>query len=299
MPGGRAARSRRRRTQGRSAPRTRGTARRSDSGRGAAGFGRERGVRSAAAMSFLSLQQAAAAPRRVSARRVAAPIRQKLLFVSGHSDEEDEDEEEEGGSSGNSTGEDSAFQEADSPLSAARTPARGDPPLLEEEEEEEMEPAAAPLPEEGDSWEEEGFGSSPVKSPGAYFMAGSPSPPPSYKGRRYCGRSPPHPAASGYRLRSEEPGSPLPDCPGTPPHKTFRKLRLFDTPHTPKVRHPPRRGPPPPLTGPLGARAEGGGGWGGVCVCVLGRAGLGGRPAPGEGGARRARGTAGGLNRGG
>lgn len=250
-------------------------------------------------MSFLSLQQAAAAPRRVSARRVAAPIRQKLLFVSGHSDEEDEDEEEEGGSSGNSTGEDSAFQEADSPLSAARTPARGDPPLLEEEEEEEMEPAAAPLPEEGDSWEEEGFGSSPVKSPGAYFMAGSPSPPPSYKGRRYCGRSPPHPAASGYRLRSEEPGSPLPDCPGTPPHKTFRKLRLFDTPHTPKVRHPPRRGPPPPLTGPLGARAEGGGGWGGVCVCVLGRAGLGGRPAPGEGGARRARGTAGGLNRGG
>ncbi|NXT74587.1 WEE1 kinase, partial [Zapornia atra] len=103
-------------------------------------------------------------------------------------------------------------------------------PLLEEEEEE-MEPAAAPLPDEGDSWVEEGFGSSPVKSPGAYFMAGSPSPPPPSKGRRYCGRSP---LASGYRVRNEDPSSPLPDCPGTPPHKTFRKLRLFDTPHTPK-----------------------------------------------------------------
>lgn len=188
-------------------------------------------------MSFLSLQPTAP-PRRVSARRAAAPIRQKLLFHSGHSDceEEDEDEEEEeSGSSGNSTGEDSAFQEADSPLSAARTPARGGPPLLEEEEEEMMEPAAAPLPDEGDSWEEEGFGSSPVKSPGAYFMAGSPSPPPPHKGRRSGARSPPHPAAGGCRLRGDEPGSPLPDYPGTPPHKTFRKLRLFDTPHTPKV----------------------------------------------------------------
>ncbi|XP_025926241.1 wee1-like protein kinase isoform X2 [Apteryx rowi] len=97
-----------------------------------------------------------------------------------------------------------------------------------------MEPAAAPLPDEGDSWEEEGFGSSPVKSPGAYFMAGSPSPPPPHKGRRYCGRSPPHLAAGCYRVRSDEPSSPLPDYPGTPPHKTFRKLRLFDTPHTPK-----------------------------------------------------------------
>ncbi|XP_068541406.1 wee1-like protein kinase [Anas acuta] len=188
-------------------------------------------------MSFLSVQQAAP-PRRVSVRRAAAPIRQKLLFLGGHSDceEEEEDEEEEGGSSGNSTGEDSAFQEADSPLSVARTPARGGPPLLEEEEEEEeeMEPAAAPLPDEGDSWEEEGFGSSPVKSPGAYFMAGSPSPPPPHKGRRSGGRSPPHLAAGGCRRRGGEPGSPLPEYPGTPPHKTFRKLRLFDTPHTPK-----------------------------------------------------------------
>ncbi|XP_067902482.1 wee1-like protein kinase isoform X1 [Heterodontus francisci] len=32
----------------------------------------------------------------------------------------------------------------------------------------------------------------------------------------------------------EECSSPIPDCPDTPPHKTLRKLRLFDTPHTPK-----------------------------------------------------------------
>lgn len=219
------------------------------------------GARLRAAMSFFSLQQAAP-PRRVSARRAAAPIRQKLLFLGGNSDceEEEEDEEEEGGSSGNSTGEDSAFQEADSPLSSTRTPARGDPPLLEEEEE--MEPVAATaLPDEGDSWEEEGFGSSPVKSPGTYFMAGSPSPPPPHKGRRCCGHSPPHPAASGYRARSEEPSSPLPDYPGTPPHKTFRKLRLFDTPHTPKVRHLPRAGAVPDR--PLRAEGGVGGCWAG------------------------------------
>uniref|UniRef100_A0A4W4F840 Wee1-like protein kinase n=1 Tax=Electrophorus electricus TaxID=8005 RepID=A0A4W4F840_ELEEL len=33
---------------------------------------------------------------------------------------------------------------------------------------------------------------------------------------------------------TEGSSSPVPDCPDTPPHKTFRKLRLFDTPHTPK-----------------------------------------------------------------
>ncbi|XP_065611402.1 wee1-like protein kinase isoform X1 [Cyrtonyx montezumae] len=178
-------------------------------------------------MSFFSAPR-----RRIPFRLAAAPIRQKLLFLSGHSDCEDEDdEEEEVASSGNSTGGDSAFQEADSPLSAARIPARGSPPLMEEEE---MEAAAAPLPDEGDSWEE-GFGSSPVKSPGAYFMVGSPPPsPPPHKDQRSAGRSTPRSAASGGRPRGEDLGSPLPDYPGTPPHKTFRKLRLFDTPHTPK-----------------------------------------------------------------
>ncbi|XP_060118115.1 wee1-like protein kinase [Heteronotia binoei] len=186
-------------------------------------------------MSSLSRQQQpAAGARRLSARRAIAPIRQKLLFSGGGSDceedeeEEDEEGEEEGGGGGNSTGEDSAFQEADSPLSVSRTPARGEPPLPRTPEEVaaamELAPPAMPG-DEGDSWEEEGFGSSsPVKSPGAYFMAGSP---PLQAPRRYCLQ----PAASPPR---PDPGSPLPEYPGTPPHKTFRKLRLFDTPHTPK-----------------------------------------------------------------
>ncbi|XP_054827649.1 wee1-like protein kinase [Eublepharis macularius] len=193
-------------------------------------------------MSSLSRHQQplpAAGAQRLSVRAAAAPIRQKLLFAGGGSDcEEDEDEEEEeeeGGGSGNSTGEDSAFQEADSPLSVSRTPARGEPPPSRSPEEEVMELAPPAMPgDEGDSWEEEGFGSSsPVKSPGAYFRAGSPP----LKGpRRYCSQpaaSPPRPDFSCCQgLR--DPGSPLPEYPGTPPHKTFRKLRLFDTPHTPK-----------------------------------------------------------------
>ncbi|XP_044281497.1 wee1-like protein kinase isoform X1 [Varanus komodoensis] len=194
-------------------------------------------------MSFLSRQQQppVSGARRLTARRAAAPIRQKLLFSGGGSDCEDEEEEEEdgyeeeeeeGGGSGNSTGEDSAFQEADSPLSVSRTPARREPPpRTPEEVAMELAPSAL-LGEEGDSWEEEGFGSSsPVKSPGAYFMAGSP---PLKGSRRYCEQSsPPRPDATRYRDH-QEPGSPLPEYPGTPPHKTFRKLRLFDTPHTPK-----------------------------------------------------------------
>ncbi|XP_053247396.1 wee1-like protein kinase [Podarcis raffonei] len=196
-------------------------------------------------MSFLSLQpqqQPVAGPRRLAARRAAAPIRQKLLFSGGGSDceeeEEEEDcyeeEEEEEGGSGNSTGEDSAFQEADSPLSVSHTPARRrEPPPPRSPEEVAMELAPPALPgDEGDSWEEEGFGSSsPVKSPGAYFMAGSPP----LKGpRRCCGRPSP-PRSRVLPCRGHQgPVSALPEYPDTPPHKTFRKLRLFDTPHTPK-----------------------------------------------------------------
>uniref|UniRef100_A0A8D0CD73 non-specific protein-tyrosine kinase n=1 Tax=Salvator merianae TaxID=96440 RepID=A0A8D0CD73_SALMN len=195
-------------------------------------------------MSFLSRQQQPGA-RRLAARRMGSPIRQKLLFSGGGSDCEEEEEEEEdgyeeeeeeegGGSSGNSTGEDSAFQEADSPLSVSRTPARGEaaPPRSPEEVAMELAPPALPC-DEGDSWEEEGFGSSsPVKSPGAYFMAGSP---PLRGSRRYCGQaSPPRPEALRCRIQQGTTSSALPEYPGTPPHKTFRKLRLFDTPHTPK-----------------------------------------------------------------
>ncbi|KAM4017195.1 wee1-like protein kinase [Anomaloglossus baeobatrachus] len=110
-------------------------------------------------------------------------LRQKLLFNTSDCEEED----------GNSTGEDSAFQESDSP--------GGQPPPE----------SPGPRPWEED-YEEEGLGSSPLKSPGDELMSGSPHP----------------------RLRRAGSSSPVPDCPGTPPHKTFRKLRLFDTPHTPK-----------------------------------------------------------------
>ncbi|XP_038620818.1 wee1-like protein kinase [Tachyglossus aculeatus] len=157
-------------------------------------------------------------------------LRQKLVFSPGSDCEEEEDDDDEG--SGNSTGDDSAFQEPDSPLPAAprrrrRTPAlrgpEGDDMLEEEEEEEEEPPAARGDRAEGDSWEEEGFGSSsPVKSPSAsYLLHSSLSPL----------RGDPRP-----RPRRHGPASPAPppDYPGTPPHKTFRKLRLFDTPHTPK-----------------------------------------------------------------
>lgn len=209
-------------------------------------LGRDRIACTISAMSFLSRQQPplATGARRLTVRRAAAPIRQKLLFPGGGSDCEEEEEEEEGGyeeeeeggGSGNSTGEDSAFQEADSPLSVSRTPARREPqPPHTPEEVGRRELASTALPgEEGDSWEEEGFGSSsPVKSPGAYFMAGSPP----LKGpRRFYGQSSP-PRADTVRYREQQnPRSPLPEYPGTPPHKTFRKLRLFDTPHTPKVR---------------------------------------------------------------
>ncbi|XP_069479766.1 wee1-like protein kinase [Ambystoma mexicanum] len=185
---------------------------------------------------------------RCRASPVAAPsIRQKLLFSP--SDDED---------GGSSTGEDSAFQESDSPQCRG-APDRCSVGLGEEEE-----------AGEADSWEEEGFGSSspvksppdyflnalssPVKSPGQYFMAGSPlcfmsgsSPVKSPRNYFMNGASPSPlraPSRTDSPLRSprscyrreqrEGSSSPIPDCPGTPPHKTFRKLRLFDTPHTPK-----------------------------------------------------------------
>ncbi|XP_063294819.1 wee1-like protein kinase [Pelobates fuscus] len=115
-----------------------------------------------------------------SSPRTPGLPRSRLLFAD--CDEED----------GHSTGDDSAFQESDSP------PAPVQPSIPRWEE------------------DEEGLGSSPVKSPGYYYMNGTPSP--------SSQRSPDRGDSS----------SPIPDCPGTPPHKTFRKLRLFDTPHTPK-----------------------------------------------------------------
>ncbi|KAM6173033.1 wee1-like protein kinase isoform 2-T2 [Erethizon dorsatum] len=180
-------------------------------------------------MSFLSRQQPPPS-RRPGA---ACSLRQKLIFSPCSDCEEEEEEEEEG--SGHSTGEDSAFQEPDSPLPPARSPteagpesrrspgpAPGSPGELEEEDMllEGASPGAdaAGGGAEGDSWEEEGFGSSsPVKSPAAAYFLGS-----AFSPVRCGGRA------------GEGPRSPRPEQPGTPPHKTFRKLRLFDTPHTPK-----------------------------------------------------------------
>ncbi|XP_050019309.1 wee1-like protein kinase [Alexandromys fortis] len=192
-------------------------------------------------MSFLSRQQ----PPPTRRAAAACSLRQKLIFAPGSDCEEEEEEEEEEGS-GHSTGEDSAFQEPDSPLPSARSPAEAEAerrrsPGAEPSSPGELEDdlllggggggaEAAGAGTEGDSWEEEGFGSSsPVKSPAtAYFLGTSFSPVhcggPGDASPRGCGS----PRAMDGRC------SPLPGYPSTPPHKTFRKLRLFDTPHTPK-----------------------------------------------------------------
>lgn len=133
-------------------------------------------------------------------------IRQKLLFSGSDGEDEPIDDVN------NSTGGESGFTEMDSPVAARREP------------------------EELELWaeDEEGlsFGSSPahLQSPtGRLFSTCSPSPrkPPS----RLFGDSPDR---SFTQDEGEPSSSPIPDCPDTPPHKTFRKLRLFDTPHTPK-----------------------------------------------------------------
>lgn len=193
-------------------------------------------------MSFLSRQQ----PPPTRRAAAACSLRQKLIFSPGSDCEEEEEEEEEG--SGHSTGEDSAFQEPDSPLPSARSPAEaeaerrrrspGAEPSSPGELEEDLllrggggGAQAAGGGAEGDSWEEEGFGSSsPVKSPTtAYFLGSSFSP------VRCGGPGDASPRGCGVPRAMEDPCSPQPDYPSTPPHKTFRKLRLFDTPHTPKV----------------------------------------------------------------
>ena len=204
-------------------------------------------------MSFLSRQQPPP-PLRAGA---SCTLRQKLIFSPSSDCEEEEEEEEEEGS-GHSTGEDSAFQEPDSPLPPARSPtepgperrrspgpAPGSPGELEEDM---LLRGACPGADaasggaEGDSWEEEGFGSSsPVKSPAAAYFLGS-----SFSPVRCGGPGDASPRGCGERGAGEGPCSPLPDHPGTPPHKTFRKLRLFDTPHTPKVRGRSCRGAPSP-----------------------------------------------------
>ncbi|KAM6973551.1 wee1-like protein kinase [Aplochiton taeniatus] len=140
------------------------------------------------------------------------PIRQKLQFTL--SDCEDDPIED----GNNSTGAESGFTELDSPMHQLRDSA--------EKRLEDSSPLNRTVGDDAELWDEEGFDSpSHLQSPGnvsAIFMNCSPSP------------------RKGSRLYCTSPGdgegtsSPIPDFPETPPHKTFRKLRLFDTPHTPK-----------------------------------------------------------------
>ncbi|XP_031151142.1 wee1-like protein kinase [Sander lucioperca] len=145
-------------------------------------------------------------------------IRQKLQFAC--SDGEDEPIED----VNNSTGGESGFTEMDSPMPVRRDPV-----------DKRLEGSSSPLNQScGDDdvelWDEESFGSpSHLRSPSSVISANcSPSP---RKASRLYGGSPERPYLQDD---GEGSSSPIPDCPDTPPHKTFRKLRLFDTPHTPK-----------------------------------------------------------------
>ncbi|CAF94759.1 unnamed protein product, partial [Tetraodon nigroviridis] len=146
------------------------------------------------------------------------PIRQKLHFTSSDGEDEPIDD------ANNSTGGESGFTEMDSPVPGRRGAA--DPRL---------EGGSSPLNQSGgdddvELWDEDSFGSpAHLQSPSSAILANcSPSP---RKGSRPYRGSPERPYAQDEGSGS---GSPVPDCPDTPPHKTFRKLRLFDTPHTPK-----------------------------------------------------------------
>ncbi|XP_028649569.2 wee1-like protein kinase [Erpetoichthys calabaricus] len=138
-------------------------------------------------------------------------LRQKLRFLpSDGEDAEDAD----------STGADSAFHETDSPEAVRRTPGGSS---------ETNGGGVSPLRlRQDDSWEE-GLGPPSPLTSLEDFMRGSPSP---RKCHRAYNRFSPE---RDYKLKGQQgSSSPIPDCPDTPPHKTFRKLRLFDTPHTPK-----------------------------------------------------------------
>ncbi|XP_064168083.1 wee1-like protein kinase 1-A isoform X1 [Anguilla rostrata] len=144
-------------------------------------------------------------------------IRQKLQFSA--SDGEDDPVED----WNSSTGAESGFTEIDSPL-----------PLRRNMTGKSNDSGSSPLNQTGEDdsvefWDEEGFLTpSPVKQP-SLFSRGSPSP-------RKSPRNSDHTSLERVYRREDREGSssPVPDCPDTPPHKTLRKLRLFDTPHTPK-----------------------------------------------------------------
>ncbi|XP_004069435.1 wee1-like protein kinase [Oryzias latipes] len=158
-------------------------------------------------------------------RRLGTPpkslhIRQKLQFTS--SDGEEDSIEDVNSSIGGESG----FTDMDSPMPVRRGAAadklRGTS-------------NSSPLNHSGgdddvELWDEESLDSpsSHLQSPNSVIYTNCPSP---RKSPRLYGGSPEH---SFVQDDGEGSSSPIPDCPDTPPHKTFRKLRLFDTPHTPK-----------------------------------------------------------------
>ncbi len=143
------------------------------------------------------------------------PVRQKLQF-SASDCEEDTIED-----ANNSTGAESGFTELDSPVSLQRSSDKRTVDMG----------SSSPLSrtrDDDESWDEDGFGS-PSRVKPAVYMKSSPSP------RKSPQAYDSSPERSYIPDDMEGSSSPVPDCPDTPPHKTFRKLRLFDTPHTPKV----------------------------------------------------------------
>ncbi|XP_007249290.2 wee1-like protein kinase [Astyanax mexicanus] len=145
------------------------------------------------------------------------PIRQKLF--SNSDGEEDSIEE-----ANNSTGAESGFTELDSPVLRRNSADKRHEELLNSS------PLSRTREEDDDpeSWDEEGFGSPSHLKP-TFCTKNSPSP---RKSPRASYDSSPERTYMPEDLEGSS--SPIPDCPDTPPHKTFRKLRLFDTPHTPK-----------------------------------------------------------------
>uniref|UniRef100_A0A671LVA3 Wee1-like protein kinase n=1 Tax=Sinocyclocheilus anshuiensis TaxID=1608454 RepID=A0A671LVA3_9TELE len=143
------------------------------------------------------------------------PVRQKLQFSA--SDGEDDSTED----ANNSTGAESGFTELDSPVPVRRS---------SDKRPEDLGGSSSPLSrtrDDDESWDEEGFGS-PSRAKPAFYLKSSPSP------RKSPQAYDSSPERSYIQDDMEGSSSPVPDCPDTPPHKTFRKLRLFDTPHTPK-----------------------------------------------------------------
>ncbi|CDQ77444.1 wee1-like protein kinase 1-A isoform X1 [Oncorhynchus mykiss] len=148
----------------------------------------------------------------VSTSPKMGPIRQRLDF--NQSDGEDD--------GNNSIGAESSLAEMDSPVQSPRQNSYLNQDVCNST----MKTATAE--DRVEHWDEEGFGCLfPLKSPGTDLMKGSLSP---RKGSRHYYNS----SSPEFSYNQEDGSSPIPGCPDTPPHKTFRKLRLFDVPHTPK-----------------------------------------------------------------